>query len=1120
MIGGKGGASGGRSPSEAKDNLISTQYAEVIDLISEGEIYGLKDGAKSIFLDNTPLVNESGEFNFKNVEWHERTGTGSTVQQPIPFGSGPANEIPVGVTVEKDTPVVRTITDNSIDAVRITISVPQLQAFNNQGDIVGQSFELKIEVQYAGGGFETKVNGLNGTIKGRSADKYQRDYEIELDGAFPVNIRVSRITPDSTSAKVSNAFQWTSYTEITRAKLRYGNSALIGIRVDAEQFSNIPARSYLVRGIKVLIPSNGTISAVDGSITYSGAWDGTFGAAQWTTDPAWILWDLLTSTRYGFGDHITAAQLDKFAFYAASQYCSEQVDGEPRFSCNVNIQTAEEAYKLISDMCSVFRVMPYWSAGALTINQDKPQDPAYLFTLANITPEGFSYEGASLKSKPTVAVVSYLDLELRDIAKEVVEDRDGINRFGVITTELSAFACTSRKQARRLGEWLLYTNRYEGEVISFTTSIDAGVVVRPGQVIEVSDPTRSSERRGGRITSATTTAITVDSATGLVLGTSPTLSVILPTGAVESKTVSSIVGSVITVSSAYSAAPNPNSIWIYQTADIEASTWRVIGITEQDQAQYSITAMAYNSSKYDYIERSQPLQERDVTNLNVIPPAPTGVTATEALYDNNGVVQSKLVISWVPVDGIGTYRFRYRLEDNNWTDLTVQRPDYEILDTTPGVYQIEVYSVSPTNLRSSSPATNTITALGKTAPPASPTGLSLVAIDEASAVISWNRSQELDVILNGKVLIRHQPVLTGASWENAQEIVAAAAGGQTQKQVPLLEGTYLLKFEDDTGNRSSTASAIIVDLPTPLPRLIVQTYTHPPFDGTFTGMFYSAESEGILLAGTVLVDDMGTWDDLGSIDSIGDILPAGTYELGDTLDLTQVYDINIRRTLEFTTLAAGALIDDKTLYIDDWGLIDDAAPDGPNASMYVRSTTDNPSGSPAWGEWREFANATVRGRAFQFKVVATTIDPSQNILITDVGVTVEMQQRAEISDVSDTLNAAAEIQAGRDYTIVAAGTTNFTLIGAANNNPGTKFTATGPGTGTGTAAGPFLIDFVDNFYQSPTMGITIFNADSGDYYTLDTLSRTGVDLVIQDNSDKPVARNFQYTAVGYGKEIT
>jgi hypothetical protein len=188
--------------------------------------------------------------------------------------------------------------------------------------------------------------------------------------------------------------------------------------------------------------------------------------------------------------------------------------------------------------------------------------------------------------------------------------------------------------------------------------------------------------------------------------------------------------------------------------------------------------------------------------------------------------------------------------------------------------------------------------------------------------------------------------------------------------------------------------------------------------------------------------------------------------------------------------------------------------------MYVRSTTDNPSGSPTWGEWREFANATVRGRAFQFKVVATTIDPSQNILITDVGVTVEMQQRAEISDVHDTLNAAAEIQAGRDYTIVSAGTTNFTLIGAANNNPGTKFTATGPGTGTGTAAGPFLIDFVDNFYQSPTMGITIFNADSGDYYTLDTLSRTGVDLVIQDNSDKPVARNFQYTAVGYGKEIT
>lgn len=1068
---GKAGAGGGRAPSEAKDNLISTQYAEVIDLISEGEIYGLKDGAKSIFLDNTPLMDDNGDFNFKNVEWHERTGVQD--QAIIPFGSEPANEVAVGVTVEKDTPITRTITDNSADAVRITISVPQLQRFTNQGDIVGSSFELDIEVRYSGGSFArpSSLTDTDRIIKGRSADKYQRDYEIELDGAFPVDIRITRITADSTSAKVSNAFQWTSYTEITRAKLRYPNSAIVGLRVDAEQFSSIPERSYLIRGIKVDIPSNGTVNPTDGSIGYAGVWDGTFSAAAWTTDPAWILWDLLTSTRYGFGDHIQAAALDKFSFYAASQYCAEQVDGEPRFSCNVNIQTAEEAYKLINDLCSVFRAMPYWSAGALTINQDSPQDAAYLFTLANVTPEGFSYQGASLKSKPTVAIVSYLDLELRDIAKEVVEDRDGINRYGVITAELSAFACTSRKQARRLGEWLLYTNRYEGEMISFATSIDAGVLVRPGQVIEVSDPTRSAERRGGRITSATTTAITVDDATGLTVGSSPSLSVILPDGTVESKTVSTIVGNVITVSSAYTSAPNANSIWIYQTADIETSTWRVISVTEQDQLGYNITAVAYNSGKYAYIERDQPLQERDVTNLNVIPSPPTGLSAVEALYDNNGIVESKLVVTWVPVDGIGTYRFRYRQEDNNWTELTIQRPDYEILDTSVGVYEIEVYSVSATNLRSSSPVTLLASVSGKTAPPASPTGLSLVAIDEASAVISWTRSEELDVILNGRVLIRHQPVLTAAVWENAQEIVAAAAGGQTQKQVPLLEGTYLIKFEDDSGNRSITPALIVVDLPTPLPRLTVQTYTHPPFTGSFDGMFYSADQSGILLAGTILVDDMGTWDDLGSIDTIGDILPSGTYTLDNTLDLGGVYDVNVRRLLEFTTFVAGALFDDKTLLIDDWGLIDDSVPDGPNASMYVRTTPDDPAGTPEWSDWREFANATVRGRGLQFKVVATTIDPTQNILITDLAVYVEMQQRTEASAI-----LASTEEAAATY------------------------------------------DFDAPFYQAPSVGVTVYDMDSNDALLVEAVTRTGFDLEII-HGGAPQSHDFTFTAVGYGKEI-
>jgi predicted phage tail protein len=631
-VGGKGGGGGEqRTPTEASDNLNSTQYASVLDLISEGEIQGLKNGLQSVFLNNTPVQNADGSVNFQNLQVVTRNGT--QAQAYIPTSDAIEDEKPVAVQVSQATPIVRSVTDSNVNAARITITVPQLQRFTDEGDIVGTDVRLQIAVQYNSGGYTTVIDD---TISGRSADSYQRDYLVNFSGAFPIDIKVTRITADSGSAKLANAFSWSSYTEITYAKLRYPNSALIGLRVDAEQFSSIPTRSYLVRGIKVQIPSNATVDTTNGRLIYAGIWNGSFGAAQWTTDPAWCLWDLLTSTRYGFGDHVKAAQLDKFAFFAASQYASALVpDGfgstEPRFSCNINIQTAEDAYKLINDMCSIFRVMPYWSTGALTVSQDSPGDSAYLFTLANVTEEGFSYQGSSRKTRPTVAVVSYLDLNSRDIAYEVVEDQDAIVKFGVVTTQISAFACTSRGQASRIGEWLLYSEHYESEVINFTASIDAGVVVRPGQIIEVADPVRAGSRRGGRIVSGTTSAVTVDDATGLAIGTSTTLSVILPTGTVESRSVTAIAGNVISLATPLTTAPNANSVWIFQTSAIQTSTWRVLTVSEQDGAQYSITALAYNSGKYDYIERGALLQQRDISELNAIPAAPTNLQFTETI---------------------------------------------------------------------------------------------------------------------------------------------------------------------------------------------------------------------------------------------------------------------------------------------------------------------------------------------------------------------------------------------------------------------------------------------------------------------------------------------------------
>lgn len=1082
---GKGGGGAARTPTTARDSLDSRQYAELVDLLSEGEVAGLKDGLKSIFLDNTPLQNPDGTFNFENVTVFARQGTQN--QDLIPFAGEIGDERSVGVTVRNDGPVTRTITDSQTDAVRITITTPRLEQITNEGDTVGQSFRLQIQIQYNGGGFTVVIDD---TVSGRTGDVYQKAYLVNLTGAFPVDVRIVRITPDSNDLRLSNAFSWTTYTELIYSRLTYPNSALVGISIDAEQFNSIPRRSYLLRGIKVRIPSNATVDQASGRLIYAGVWNGTFGAAQWCSDPAWVLWDLLTSTRYGFGDHIltdaekanftgNASKLDKFSFFAASQYCNELVPNgfggqEPRFSCNINIQTSEEAYKLVNDMCSVFRAMPYYAAGSLTISQDRPLDAAYLFTLANVTEEGFSYSGSSLKARPNVAVVSYLDLALRDITYEVVEDAEAIAKYGAVRTEISAFATTSRSQAHRIGEWLLYSEQYEGETVTFATSIDAGVIVRPGQVIKIADPVKAGVRRGGRIVSATTTAVTVDDVTGLAIP--GVLNIILPTGVVEMRNAQSIAGNVVTVTSAFSTAPIANSVWLYGTSNIQTSTWRVLGIAEQDGSSYAITALSYNASKYGFVERDQPLQQRDITDLNIVPPAPTNITAIEFLYDAGGIARSKLVVGWQSVEGVQQYRIRYRLTNGNFVDERIQRLDYEIMDTLPGIYEIEVYSVGA-NLRSSvQPAFLTQQIFGKTAPPDDVQDVSFVPIDQLSGILAWQRATDLDVLLGGKVLIRHSAKLSGATWENSQQIVAAAAGSQTQKQVPLLEGTYLLKFEDDTGNRSETAALITSDLPEPQPRLLIETIREDQ-------IYY------------LTVDEMGTWDSLGTIDDIAATLFAGVktnmqydagldglivsdttlgmgeYAFARTLDMGGVFDVNLHRYFDTRAYLPNSLWDSQAALLDSWTDIDGAAPDQVNAALYVRSTAGDPAGTPTYSEWSELSTGLLRGRGFQFKVVATIDNINQNIIVDELGVTVELQQRIE----------------------------QFGPIES-------------------SSSGVTSVAFANPFYVQPVIGYSAFVQSANETTEVLSVSRTDFDISFTIEG-APVARKFTYTAVGFGKEI-
>lgn len=1070
---GKGPGGAGGTPTEAKDNLDSKQFAKVLDLLAEGEIEGLVDGAKSIYLNNTPLQDVHGAYNFKDVTYEVRTGTSNQTSIPITVNTETTKATGLS-TIVHSTPGVVQITDSEVDAVKVIVAVPTLQEISDKGDIFGTEVEIEIQVQYSGGSYATKVSGASGKITGRSGDLYAREYLINLDGAFPVNIKLKRITADSTSSKLTNAIQWNNYVEIKYDNRSYPNSALVGIRVDAEQFTSIPTRKYRIKGLKVQIPHNATVRA-DGSLSYSGTFNGTLGAAQYTNDPAWCLYSLLTSSRFGLGDHLEASELDKFSFYSASQYCSTQVDDgtgtgstEPRFAISANLQTQQEAYNVVNQMCSVFRAMPYWAAGSLEITQDSPADASYLFTLANVLPPGFTYSNTNQRTRPTVVVVKYLDLELMDVNYEEVIDSANLARYGRVVKNIDAFGTTSRGQANRLGKWLLYEENVEKELVNFTTSVSAGVIVRPGQVIEIADEMKSGTRRGGRIKSgATTTAVPVDDITGISYTVSASLSVELPDGSVEKKTVSGVASNVISVvGNAFSAAPNENSMWVYETTDIESSQWRVLTVDEQDRTTYAITANEYHSGKYQHIESNIALVERDITNLDVPPPSPSGLVATETIYENTGIARVKIILSWTSDNDNAFVRWRY--ENGNWVGRTIEgSKSYEILDTVDGNYRIEVYNVSASGLRSVLPAQlNPFVAEGKTALPQQVTGVSLLPIDEASAILSWNRATELDVLLGGKTLIRFAQVSTGATWQNAQEIGIVATGSQTQKQVPLIDsGSYLLKFEDDGGRRSGTPgssdsdwndSRVTIDFPAPSERLLIQTIDE--HTANFAGTDSNTEFDASLDALKLTVTNNAT-------------AASGEYTFANAVNLTQSYSVNVRRNLKASGFFLNSLWDTRTDLIDSWGLIDSIGSDQAdkvNCNVYLRTSLDNST----WTTWREFTNVLVKARHIQFKAKLTCSDTNQNIKVTELGAVLELQGRTESISTPVT---------------------------------------------TGSSA--YTVTFIKAFKNAPNVAITPTSQQTGDFYELANITRTGFQVTFK-NGSSAVARPFVWAASGFGKEVT
>lgn len=1187
--GGKSGGGSARVAKEAPDTLRSVQYAKVLDLVSEGEIAGLVNGEQSIIINDTPLLNENGQYNFSGVTVDYRVGT-----QGQKYMSGfPAveNEVAVSTEIKAALPITRTITNPNINAVRITMSVPALTDQNmKNGDMNGSSVTLRLDVQNNSGGFiparlqvesinlsssgTTATSGTNSvvsaqmninwvgivpwefkynpiarnnpiqycnwtieakraggawrilktgvasgvvstektqdgldkfiaptssasisaellegtyefrllftgtgtcsisnvvgrhytpniTFNGKTTSRYQRSLKIDLPSPGPWDIRLSRVTPDSTKTSLQNSTYFDSYTEIIDTKLSYPNSALFGIKIDAIQFDSIPSRAYEIYGIKVKVPNNyNPITRV-----YTGEWNGDFNVA-WTDNPAWIFYDIVSNTRYGLGEFIDTNTIDKWGLYSIGKYCDEFVDNgfggqEPRFSCNAFIQTRTEAYSLIMQMASVFRALPYWSSEQITCVQDAPSDPVALFTSANVIDGTFNYQGSSAKARHTVCLVTWNDPKDRYRQKvEYVDDPEGVARYGVVQTEINAFGCTSRGQAHRMGRWLLYTERLETDTVTFRTGLDAALVY-PGAVIYTQDQFRSGERYGGRVISATTSEITIDSSIKIESNKTYEISVILPDGSIASRNVTNTAGdsSVITISPEITQIPQPMAIWVMSASDLKPEEWRVISISEQEEGIVEISAMTSRQDKYAAVEEGlvlEPIASISVDNSLALV---ENVTIVEGSYlISQTIVGSSVDISWT--GKASRYIVSYSSSGANNVSIDTSESSYTFKDIPPGVYTFSIQPVNAFGRRGQSTSVNK-ELFGLSNPPLDVTGLSLNAVSD-TAHITFNPSLDLDVIVGGHLRLKHSRISN--SWSDALDLGVYVAGSATYTVVPLIQGTYFAKWVDATGNESVNATAIYTTVPNILAlNFIEEIIEHPVFLGEKTniGVDDFAGESALVLDSKLTIDEIGLIDEQPEFSAWGGVSSSGRYLFDKSLDLGDVFTSRLSAVLKTHGYNPQDSIDlwpdiDTTQSIDGQEIGD------VSATILVRTSND----AVNFGDWQPLIVGDYSARAFEFCLDLKS-ETTNNIAVTHCSVIVDMV---------DTIQSAEDVVSGDSV---------------------------------------LRVEYAKQYYTNPAIGITAQDMQTGDYYTLSNKNNTGFDIVFKNSSGVGISRTFDYIAKGY-----
>lgn len=608
---GKGGG-GGHTPVEAKETSRSKQLVRIIDVVSEGEVEGLADGMKSVYFDNTPVQNKNGSYNFNNVQLEGRVG--SQAQDVIAGFNTSEKEVSVGTQVRKNLPITRTVTDSKVSRLRLTIGVQSLFSQNENGDTGGATVELVITI----GSQSYPVS-----ISGKYSSQYLQQHTFDNLPQAPFTVKVERVTEDSKSQRLQNNTVWSSYTEIIDTEFTYPNTALIGVKFDSEYFSNIPTRTYDLLGVKVKVPSNYNTRTRQ----YTGIWDGTF-KVDWTDNPAWILYDVVTSKRYGLGNRLGDFGADKWALYQVSQYCDQLVpDGfggqEPRFTCNAWLTEQRSAYDVINDICSIFRAMPVWNGQQLTVVMDRHYDPVWTYTNANVEKGEFNYTFSSKKSRHNAIQVEYSDKDNGyEKAIEYVSDDEEIRKHGLNVKKITAFGCTSRGQAHRTGLWLLQTEKLETKTVSFTVGAE-GLMHVPGDIIKVADTYYAGTNVGGRVLSVNGKKVTLDRE--ISVNGNSYFSYINQNAKHQDIKIISANGAEVTLDQE-PAGLEAYGVWSLSTQQVTSQLFKAISVKEETKGKYTITALQHEPQKEAIVDNGAKFEPKATSILAVPQVSNIGVT--------------------------------------------------------------------------------------------------------------------------------------------------------------------------------------------------------------------------------------------------------------------------------------------------------------------------------------------------------------------------------------------------------------------------------------------------------------------------------------------------------------